>query len=359
MNLAGCQIQNTYLRDKQDGLLKPEAILLVSFQKNLHSVKPFLFQKKSELVFKKDSGIVKIPPRQSGKLNTLSEWRDFNMNIRILSTEQITAYDTYLRIEERAAGTREKYLRDVQAFVCWLNGAAVTKEAVTSWKERLLAEHRAPSTVNAALSALNGLFRFLGWEDCRTRFVRVQRRLFRDPARELTRPDYDRLIAAARELGRDRLALVMEAICSTGVRVSEIRYLTVEAVQRGRAEISLKGKVRTILIPTKLARKLLKYAKKNKTVSGEIFLTGNGKSLSRRQIWAEMKRLCVHAGVEPSKVFPHNLRHCFATAYYRAYRDIAKLADVLGHSSIETTRIYLLTSGEEHQRQLGRLGLVS
>ena len=150
MNLAGCQIQNTYLRDKQDGLLKPEAILLVSFQKNLHSVKPFLFQKKSELVFKKDSGIVKIPPRQSGKLNTLSEWRDFNMNIRILSTEQITAYDTYLRIEERAAGTREKYLRDVQAFVCWLNGAAVTKEAVTSWKERLLAEHRAPSTVNGA-----------------------------------------------------------------------------------------------------------------------------------------------------------------------------------------------------------------
>ena len=226
------------------------------------------------------------------------------MNIRILSTEQITAYDTYLRIEERAAGTREKYLRDVQAFVCWLNGAAVTKEAVTSWKERLLAEHRAPSTVNAALSAL-------------------------------------------------------EAICSTGVRVSEIRYLTVEAVQRGRAEISLKGKVRTILIPTKLARKLLKYAKKNKTVSGEIFLTGNGKSLSRRQIWAEMKRLCVHAGVEPSKVFPHNLRHCFATAYYRAYRDIAKLADVLGHSSIETTRIYLLTSGAEHQRQLDRLGLVS
>ena len=281
------------------------------------------------------------------------------MNIRILSTEQITAYDTYLRIEERAAGTREKYLRDVQAFVCWLNGAAVTKEAVTSWKERLLAEHRGPSTVNAALSALNGLFRFLGWEDCRTRFVRVQRRLFRDPARELTRPDYDRLIAAARELGRDRLALVMEAICSTGVRVSEIRYLTVEAVQRGRAEISLKGKVRTILIPTKLARKLLKYAKKNKTVSGEIFLTGNGKSLSRRQIWAEMKRLCVHAGVEPSKVFPHNLRHCFATAYYRAYRDIAKLADVLGHSSIETTRIYLLTSGAEHQRQLDRLGLVS
>ncbi|MSB20577.1 tyrosine-type recombinase/integrase [Flavonifractor plautii] len=276
-----------------------------------------------------------------------------------LTPERIAAYGLYLKQEERTPATLEKYLRDVRAFACWLNGAAVTKDAVTGWKERLLAERRAPSTVNAALSALNGLFRFLGWEGCRARFVKVQRRLFRDPARELTRPDYERLIAAARELGRERLALVMETICATGVRVSEVRYFTVEAVRQGRAEISLKGKVRVILIPTKLARKLLKYAKKNKTASGEIFLTGNGKSLSRRQIWAEMKRLCAHAGVEPSKVFPHNLRHCFATAYYRAYKDIAKLADVLGHSSIETTRIYLLTSGAEHQRQLDRLGLVS
>ena len=279
---------------------------------------------------------------------------DFNW-----TAERIAAYGRYLKQEERTPATLEKYLRDVRAFALWLDGEAVTKEAVTGWKERLLVERRAPSTVNAALSALNGLFRFLGWEGYRARFVKVQRRLFRDPTRELSRTDYDRLIAAARELGRERLALVMETIGATGVRVSELRYLTVEAVQRGRAEISLKGKVRVILIPTKLARKLLKYAKKNKTVSGEIFLTGNGKSLSRRQIWAEMKRLCVQAGVEPSRVFPHNLRHLFATAYYRAYRDIAKLADVLGHSSIETTRIYLLTSGAEHQRQLDRLGLVS
>lgn len=276
-----------------------------------------------------------------------------------LTAERIAAYGRYLKQEERTSATLEKYLRDVRAFALWLDGRPVTKEAVTGWKERLLAERRAPSTVNAALSALNGLFRFLGWEGCRARFVKVQRRLFRDPARELSRPDYDRLIATARELGKERLALVMETICATGVRVSELRYLTVEAVQRGRAEISLKGKVRVILIPTKLARKLLKYAKQNKTASGEIFLTGSGKSLSRRQIWAEMKRLCVHAGVEPSRVFPHNLRHLFATAYYRAYRDIAKLADVLGHSSIETTRIYLLTSGAEHQKQLDRLGLVS
>ncbi len=282
------------------------------------------------------------------------------MKERVLTLEQFAAYDGHLRHEERTPGTREKYLRDVRAFALWLDGGAVTKEAVTDWKERLLTvKHYAPSTVNAALSALNGLFRFLGWEDCRARFVKVQRRLFRDPARELTRPDYDRLIATARELGRDRLALVMETICATGVRVSEVRYITVEAAQRGRAEVSLKGKIRTILIPTKLARKLLKYAKKHKTVSGEIFLTGNGKRLSRRQIWAEMKRLCVYAGVEPSRVFPHNLRHLFATAYYRAYKDIAKLADMLGHSSIETTRIYLLTSGAEHQRQLDRLGLVS
>lgn len=276
-----------------------------------------------------------------------------------LTAERIAAYGRYLKQEERASATLEKYLRDVRAFALWMDGEAVTREAVTGWKERLLAERRAPSTVNAALSALNGLFRFLGWEGCRARFVKVQRRLFRDPARELTRPDYDRLITTARELGKERLALVMETICATGVRVSELRYLTVDAIQRGRAEISLKGKIRTILIPTKLRRKLLKYAKKNKTASGEIFLTGNGKSLSRRQIWAEMKRLCVRAGVEPSRVFPHNLRHLFATAYYRAYRDIAKLADVLGHSSIETTRIYLLTSGAEHQRQLDRLGLVS
>ena len=151
----------------------------------------------------------------------------------------------------------------------------------------------------------------------------------------------------------------METICATGIRVSEVRYITVEAAKAGRAEISLKGKIRTILIPGKLCRKLLKYAQQQKIASGEIFLTGSGKSLSRTQIWAEMKGLCASAGVEPSKVFPHNLRHLFATAFYRACKDIVKLADVLGHSSIETTRLYLLTTGAEHQRQLERLGLVS
>lgn len=276
----------------------------------------------------------------------------------ILTSEQIAAYSRWLQEEERSAATLEKYLRDIRAFAAWMDGENVTKETVTGWKEHLVAEQRAASTINAALSALNGLFQFLGW-DIRAKFLKVQRRSFRDPARELSRNDYEALITTARKRGQDRLALLMETICATGIRVSELRYLTVEAAEKGCAEISLKGKIRTILIPTKLCRKLLKYAKKQKTVSGEIFLTKNGRPLTRRQIWAEMKRLCIYAGVEPGKVFPHNLRHLFATAYYRVYKDIAKLADMLGHSSIETTRIYLLSSGAEHQRQLDRLGLVS
>jgi len=280
------------------------------------------------------------------------------MTKRKLTPERIAAYAQHLYAEERAPGTVEKYLRDIRAFAAWLDGGAVTREAVTKWKEQLQVG-RAAVTVNGALAALNGLFRFLGWEECRARFLKVQRRLFRDAGRELKRSDYERLTATARERGRERLALLMETICATGIRVSEVQYITVEAARQGRAEISLKGKIRTIILPAKLCRKLLKYAGKNKTASGGVFLTRNGKPLSRRQIWAEMKALCKYAGVDPSKVFPHNLRHLFATAFYRACRDIAKLADVLGHSSIETTRIYLLTSGAEHQRQLDRLGLVS
>ena len=192
----------------------------------------------------------------------------------------------------------------------------------------------------------------------RVKPLRIQRRLFRDDSRELTRPEYLRLLETARTQGRERLALLLETICGTGIRVSEVRYVTVEAVYRGRAEISLKGKIRTILLPGKLCRKLLKYARKQKIASGEIFLTRNEKGISRRQIWAEMKALCDKAGVAPSKVFPHNLRHLFARTFYRVCRDVAKLADVLGHSSIETTRIYLISTGTEHAGTLARLGLV-
>ena len=276
-----------------------------------------------------------------------------------LTAEAIGTYGRYLHVEERSPGTIEKYLQDVRAFARWLDGRPASKELVTGWKEHLISQGYAPVTINSMLAALNGLFRFLGWDECRVKFLKIQRRLFRDAGRELTRPEYERLLETARGRGQERLALLMETICATGIRVSEVHYITVEAAQRGRAEISLKGKIRTILIPGKLCRKLLKYAKKHKTASGEIFLTRSGNSLSRRQIWAELKRLCKYAGVEPTKVFPHNLRHLFATTFYRACKDIVRLADVLGHSSIETTRIYLVTSGAEHIRQLDRLGLVS
>ena len=275
-----------------------------------------------------------------------------------LTEERLSAYTRYLHAEERSPGTIEKYRRDTEAFCRWLSGAPVTREQIAAWKAFLLSQHYAPTTINSMLAALNGLFRFLGWDECRARFLKVQRRLFRDDRRELTREEYEQLLATSHALGRERLALLLETICATGIRVSEVKYITVEAAQAGRAEISLKGKLRTILLPGKLCRKLKKYARAQKTASGEIFLTRSGKSLSRRQIWAEMKRLCRAAGVAPSKVFPHNLRHLFARTFYKVCRDVVKLADVLGHSSIETTRIYLISTGAEHAEILRKMRLI-
>lgn len=269
------------------------------------------------------------------------------------------SYREYLCQEEKSGGTIEKYMRDVSAFGTWLQEREVSKENAAEWKSYLLLAGYAPVTVNSMLSSINGFFRFMGWEKCRVKFLRIQRQMFRDPKRELGRKEYEKLLKTAESLGRKRLALLIETICGTGIRVSEVKYITVEAAKMGKAEISLKGKIRIILLPEKLCRKLLKYAGKQKNTSGEIFVTGNGKSLSRSQIWKEMKRLCKYAGVEPGKVFPHNLRHLFATVFYKASRDIVKLADVLGHSNIETTRIYLISTGAEHIRQLNRLGLVS
>ncbi len=274
-----------------------------------------------------------------------------------ISHSNLQHFAAYLRREEKSAGTIEKYLRDTAAFAAHMDGAPVTKEAVAAWRDGLVVQGYAPVTINSMVAAVNALLRFLGWEDCRVKALRLQRRVFRDQSRELTREEYDRLLAAAS--GKPRLALLMETVCGTGIRVSEVRYITVEAAREGRAEIALKGKIRVILLPAKLCRKLLKYARQQKTASGEIFLTGSGKPISRRQIWAEMKALCGKAGVEKSKVFPHNLRHLFARTFYRATRDIARLSDVLGHSSIETTRIYLISTGAEHARTLDRLGLVS
>lgn len=274
-------------------------------------------------------------------------------------TSYLSDFADYLRAEERSEGTIEKYLRDVRKFFCWLADKSLEKAQVSAWRAQLRSDGYTPETVNSMIVALNRFLDFIGCSDCRVRTLRIQRKLFRRQERELTRAEYERLVQTAERKGQQRLALLLEAITATGIRVSEVKYLTVEAARAGRAEIALKGKIRVILLPNKLCRKLLKYAKKQKTVSGEIFLTRNGKSLSRRQIWSEMKHLCKFAGVEASKVFPHNLRHLFATVFYQACKDIAKLADVLGHSSIETTRIYLVTSGTEHARQLAHLRLIS
>ena len=258
------------------------------------------------------------------------------MELRSITVETLAAFAQALRAEERCTETIKQYTRSVRQFAAWLAPETVAAGSAGGWKAELL-----------------------GWMDCTVKPLRLQRRLFRPPDRELSRAEYGRLLSAARGLGRERLGLLMEAICSTGIRVSEVKYLTMEAARRGRAEVSLKGKIRTILIPGKLCRKLLQYGRAQKIASGEIFLTRSGRGISRKQVWAEMKAVCRKAGVADSKVFPHNLRHLFARAFYQASRDVVKLADVLGHSSIETTRIYLLSTGAEHARQLARLGLIS
>lgn len=268
------------------------------------------------------------------------------------------AFRRQLQKEERGCGTVEKYLRDVRAFAAWLGERPVTRETTAAWRDALLREGYAPATINSMLAAVNHFFRFMGWEDCRVKALRLQRRMFRPAEQELNREEYGRLVATAREQGRERLGLLLETICATGIRVSEVAYITVEAAEKGRTDVSLKGKIRTILLPNQLCRKLLKYARRKKIVSGEIFLTRNGTGLSRKQIWAEMKAICKLAGVAASKVFPHNLRHLFAKMFYRVTHDVAKLADLLGHSSIETTRIYLISSGTEHERLLNSLQLV-
>ena len=276
--------------------------------------------------------------------------------LRRIDPARLAAFQAELLRKEYSVRTVENYLRAVRAFARW-SGGMVDRGLVLTWKARLTARY-APATVNAMLAGLNRFFDFAGRPECRVKVLRLQRCSFREAERELDRGEYRALVRTARTLGRERLALVMETICATGIRVGEVRYITVEAVRAGSATISLKGKIRTILLPGKLCKKLLKYARKQKIISGEIFLTGGGKPMSRCQIWAEMKRVCKAAGVDSSKVFPHNLRHLFATVYYRIYKDIVKLADILGHSSVETTRIYLLTTGTEHRRQLERLRLV-
>ena len=271
----------------------------------------------------------------------------------------IAAYCHELRARERSAATIEKYARALRAFSAWLPPeGGVDQETAMAYKAELAARY-APAGVNAALAALNGFFRYMGWADCRLKPLRIQRRVFASKEKELTREEYERLVAAAETRRDTRLSLLLQLMAATGIRVSEVSAVTVEAVREGKAVLNLKGKVRVILLPGKLCRKLLKYAGARNIASGELFRTRSGRTMNRKEIWAAMKGLCASAGVDPRKVFPHNLRHLFARVFYAAQKDLAKLADLLGHSSVETTRIYLLSSGEEHRQALEALRLVS
>lgn len=263
-----------------------------------------------------------------------------------------------LRKEGRAAGTVECYLRAARSLAHWLKGSPVTEGSAVAWREELISRGYATTSINAMVAGVNKLFVVMGWEECRAKALRMQRRAFRDESRELSRDEYRRLVAAARSGRRTKTALAMETICSTGIRVSELEYITVEAAEAGRAEVALKGKVRTVLIPRRLAKKLLDYARRRGISEGPVLLGRGGRPLSRQAVWAEMKGLARAARVAATKVFPHNLRHLFARSFYEACHDVVRLADVLGHSSVETTRIYLVTTGAEQARIIERLGLI-
>ena len=277
------------------------------------------------------------------------------MEKRKITEEMIKSYRLQLIRDEKSTATVEKYLRDVRAFLVFAGEMAITKEVTVAYKKCLQGSY-APRSVNSMLASVNSFLSFMGWTDCKVKLLKLQRQVYCPEEKELTKAEYERLLKAAEK--NEQLRLVMQTICATGIRVSELKYFTVEAVKHGEVVVSCKAKTRTILIPGKLRRRLLDYAGKQKIRSGVIFLTRNGKPLDRKTIWAQMKGLCRAAGVNPGKVFPHNLRKLFARTFYGIEKDIAKLADILGHSSIDTTRIYIMTTGTEHRRKVERLGLV-
>ncbi|MBR2038156.1 MAG: tyrosine-type recombinase/integrase [Lachnospiraceae bacterium] len=278
------------------------------------------------------------------------------MTDKILSEEHLNAFQEYLQREEKSAATVEKYLRDVRAFVAFAEGRSITKEVTIAFKKELEERQYAVRSINSMLASLNSMMEFMGWSDCKVKTLRCQRQIYCAVEKELTKAEYMRLLEASKK--QEQLNLVMQTICGTGIRVSELKYFTVEAVRRGEVSVHCKSKIRTILVPGKLKRLLLDYAAKKNITSGAIFVSRNGKPLNRSNIWAQMKRLCQAARVNSEKVFPHNLRKLFARTFYGIEKDIAKLADILGHGSIETTRIYIMSTGTEHRRKIERLGLV-
>lgn len=276
---------------------------------------------------------------------------------RALTHKVIEDYSTFLQENEKRPATVLKYIHDLGMAAAYFDGRELTKSALIAWKDALI-EKYATATVNSILAALNGFLKHMGWSDLTVKPLKIQQSLFRDENRELTYAEYRRLVHAAENAGNHRLSLVVQTICATGIRVSELQFITVEAVYTGRTEINNKGKRRTVFLPKKLRKTLTKYMKEINKKEGMIFTTRNGKPLDRSNIWRDMKALCESAGVEPDKVFPHNLRHLFARTYYGIEKDISRLADILGHSSINTTRIYTMESGAVHAHQIERLGLI-
>ncbi len=279
------------------------------------------------------------------------------MATRCFGVKQIEQFRSKLVEDERSIATVRQYVDDVRRFMAFVDGQAVTKELVISYKHYLF-ERYAAGSVNTKLAAVNGFLKYMEWHGCAVKLLKIQRESFRSNEQILTKKEYYRLLQAAREQKKQRLYLILQAICATGIRVSELRFLTVEALKSGRAKVTLKGKTRSVLIPRQLCLVLRRYVEQSDIHSGSIFVTRNGIPIDRSNICHEMKKLCYQAKVEKSKVFPHNLRHLFACAYYEAEKDLTRLADLLGHSNISTTRIYTLSSGEEQMRQIGRLGLI-
>ena len=273
-----------------------------------------------------------------------------------LSLANIKEFAGYLCREEKSAATQEKYLRDVQSFCVYAQGKKITKELVIAWKKSLVDNGYAVRSINSMLASVNSLLDFMGLSVYKVKNIRMQHQTYCTEDKELTKAEYLRLLEASRK--NEQLNLVLQTICGTGIRVSELRYFTVEAIRCGEVTVDCKNKTRTILVPGKLKSILLKYAKRRNITAGAVFITRTGKPLNRSNIWAAMKKLCEAAGVKASKVFPHSLRKLFARTFYGIEKDIAKLADILGHSSINTTRIYIMTTGTEHLRQIERLGLV-
>ncbi len=277
---------------------------------------------------------------------------------RELISAHVDRFKEYLLSEERSSATIEKYMRDVRSFMVYIDGATIDKETVVAYKAKLRESGYKTRSINSMLSSLNSLFAFLGWHELRVKTIKIQRQIYCPEEKELTRSEYEHIVAAARAAGNTRLALIIQTICGTGIRVSELPYITVEAVVSGEAEVNCKGKSRTVFIVRELRKKLLSYASEQGITSGPVFVTRSGRPVSRTNIWRDMKALCFAAGVNPSKVFPHNLRHLFARVFYGIEKDIVKLADILGHSSVNTTRIYIISTGSEHRQRMESMRLI-